>query len=48
MSKNRKAPNNTRVLNALRQYQVEFDYELDLIYLQDIVKNQKQRKYIRG
>ena len=43
---NKKNKNNTRIKNALKQYAVELDSKFDLLYLTDIVKNQKTRKYM--
>ena len=49
-AKNNKNKNNTKVKNCLKQYALEFDYDFDLIYLKDIVRNTKNKKYniVRG
>ena len=49
-AKNNKNKNNTKISNILKQYVANFDYDFDLIYLKEIVKNTKTKKYnaVRG
>ncbi len=49
-AKNNKNKNNTKISNILKQYVADFDYDFDKIYIKDIVRNTKARKYniVRG